>query len=193
MWQISWNLYWLCYNLPSFWTTACQLINIFPKCLSVQEYNRPNCEETWTGETHKLTISAQVCIQSPSWVDGLRTAGLRPGLGNDTSSGNSSWETSASPYLYPVGMTRWSFTGLLYTKLPPDVLSQISVVEMFTLSKLGLEPCLHVLDQLESSWTQHQCATIPLISICRTSANTPIRTITATGCLFLSTRFTSLK
>lgn len=41
-------------------------------------------------------------------------------------------------------MTRGSFTGLPYSKLPPDVLSQISVVEMFTLSGLGPEPFLHV-------------------------------------------------
>lgn len=90
-------------------------------------------------------------------------------------------------------MTRGSFTGLPYSKLPPDVLSQISVVEMFTRSRLGPEPRLHVLDQLESSWTQHQCAITPLISILRTSTNTPITGITETGRLFMSTHSTGLK
>lgn len=47
--------------------------------------------------------------------------------------------------------TRRSFTGLPYSKLLPDVLSQISVVEMFIQSKLGQESCLSVLDKHEKA------------------------------------------
>lgn len=56
--------------------------------------------------------------------------------------------------------TRQSFTGLPYSKLPPDVLSQISIVEMFIQSKLGRESCLNVLDKRvkPACWPQAQIA-----------------------------------
>lgn len=91
---------------------------------------------------------------------GLGTAGPRPGLDNDTSSGNSYRQTSASPYLCTVEMTQQQqpFTGLPYSKLLPDVLSQISVVEMFIQGEQGQESCLDVLDKHEKTacWPQAQ-------------------------------------
>lgn len=74
--------------------------------------------------------------------------------------------TASGKHLHPlIAATRRSFAGLPYSKLLPDVLSQISVVEMFVQSKLGRESCLGVLDKRGGLGHGSQCTHLALIPV----------------------------
>lgn len=120
-------------------------------------------EETAESNRHKVHVWVCLCIQStvshPVEEMGWKQQVWDQAWIMTPHRGTASEKTSASPYLSngcTVKMTRRSFTGLPYSKLLPDVLSQISVVEMFIQSELGQERFLSVLDKHEkpASWPQ---------------------------------------